>query len=190
MHLEDVLSGALEGLQLPFIDCALRAAADQVRIIVRPPQAPHLAIVAPVQYISYDMQAHACKILAHLQGEGHHWPVHGFCCLNAHHPESGYRTQYTGRGVPEGASELAGVCVVHCNAVVAGCCKEVPTIAEAAVTACLHLKFCQLPAGSICVSSAQHMALMSLHTSKPATMSSRWRQSINRSVLNVTPEQL
>ena len=61
MHLEDVLSGALEGLQLPLIHRALRAAADQVRIVVGPPQAPHLAIVAPVQYISSDMQAHACK---------------------------------------------------------------------------------------------------------------------------------
>ena len=79
LHLEDVLSGALEGLQLPLVDRALSAAADQVRIVVRPPQAPHLAIVAPVQCISYDMQAHACKekgIIGLCR--------YGFCHLTAH----------------------------------------------------------------------------------------------------------
>ena len=46
-YLQDVLTGSLEGCELPLVDGALCAAADKMGIVGRPRQAPDLAVVAP-----------------------------------------------------------------------------------------------------------------------------------------------
>ena len=50
-HLENVFAVSLEGPELPLVDGALRAAADQMGVIRRPHKTLDLPVVAPAQHL-------------------------------------------------------------------------------------------------------------------------------------------